>query len=584
MEGMTHRWGMSRFVGRGEAVGLRLGVDPLVERWLWSRGYRDEGEARSFLRPSLSALHDPALLPGCERACARILEAMSRRERIVIYGDYDVDGMTASAILYRVIRAIDPEADVSTYVPHRLDEGYGLHGEALRALAGEGARVVVSVDCGITAVEAAREAKEAGLDLIITDHHNPPAHDDPLPDAYCVVHPRVGGAGYPFGELCGAGVAFKMAWCLATTSAGTERVDASMRLVLLDCVALAGLGTIADIVPLRDENRVIAKHGLARLRSTEIEGLGALIRASGLEGEEIDSEHVGFVLGPRLNACGRMGHAREAVELLTTARGERAAEIARELTRLNEDRRAEEARITGEAIELTLRNGMGGDATRAIVLACEGWHPGVIGIVCSRLVERYHKPTILLNRDGDQLQGSGRSIDGFNLHGALVACAGHLTKFGGHDMAAGLAMDGSAFEGFVRDFLAHAEEHIDSSMLLPGLDVDCEAGLGELTMDAAHCFDSLGPFGRESGRPRLLMRRVVVDDEPRPMGSKGAHAQITVVDGGMRMRLVGWNWGERVSRIRRGDRVDVVVTPKINRWRGRVSVEGELRDLRASLT
>jgi len=584
MEGMTHRWSLSRFVGRDEAPSLRLGVDPLVERWLWSRGFRDEATARSFLQPRLTELHDPSLLSGCDAACARILDAMSRRERIVIYGDYDVDGMTASAILFRVIRAIDAGADVTTYVPHRLDEGYGLHGEAIRILGDEGARVVVSVDCGITAVEAARAAKDAGIDLIITDHHNGPGEGEALPDAFAIVHPRVGESVYPFPDLCGAGVAFKIAWRLASLASGSERVAEGLRVVLLDCVALAALGTIADIVPLRDENRVIAKFGLARLRSTSIEGLSALIRAAGLEGEEIDSEHVGFVLGPRLNACGRMGHAREAVELLTTATGKRAAEIARELTRLNEERRAEEARITDEAVELTIRSGMGDESTRAIVLANEGWHPGVIGIVCSRLVGRFHKPTILLNRADGVLQGSGRSIDGFNLHGALAACSVHLYKYGGHDMAAGLAMESASLDGFVRDFLAHAEAAIDASMLRPGLDVDCEAVLGEVTMDAAHCFDSLGPFGRESRRPSLLMRRVVVDREPAPMGSTGAHAQITIADAGRTMRLVAWNWGERVSRIRRGDCLDVVVTPKINRWKGRASVEGELRDLRASAT
>lgn len=573
---------MSRFVGRDEAVGLRLGggIEPLMERWLWSRGLRDEPSARAFLEPRLHALHDPSLLPDCDKACARILGAVSRRERVVIYGDYDVDGMTASAILYRVLKAIDPGADVATYVPHRLDEGYGLHGEAMRGLAAEGARVVVSVDCGITAVEAAGAARDAGLDLIITDHHNPPAAGAAVPEAFCIVHPRLPGSAYPFGELCGAGVAFKLAWRLATMSAGSDKVDESMRLVLLDSVALAGLGTIADIVPLKDENRIIARFGLQRLRSTAIEGLSALIRASGLEGEEIDCEHVGFVLGPRLNACGRMGHAREAVELLTTATGDRAREIAEGLTRLNEDRRAEERRITDEAVEMAQRAGMGEPDKRAIVLACEGWHPGVIGIACSRLVNRFHKPTILMNRDNGTLQGSGRSIDGFNLHGGLAACAGHLTRFGGHDMAAGLALEAGAFEGFVEDFLRHAFETIDESLLRPGLEIDCEAVMEELTIESARRLESSGPFGREHARPQILVRDVVVDRDPTPMGSQGTHAQITVAQRGRTMRLVAWNWGGRIGQIRRGERLDVVMTPKINRWRGRTSVEGELRDVR----
>lgn len=585
MDGMTHRWSMSRFVGVDEAVGLRLGgEEPLVARWLWSRGLRDEASALAFLEPRMSGLHDPSLLPNCEKACARILDALSRRERVVIYGDYDVDGMTASAILYRVLKAVDPGADVVTYVPHRLDEGYGLHRDAMRALAADGARVVVSVDCGITATDAAQAARSAGLDLIITDHHNPPATDEPLPEAYCIVHPRLAGSAYPFGELCGAGVAFKIAWRLATMSAGSDKVDASMRMVLLDAVALAGLGTIADIVPLKDENRIIARFGLQRLRSTGIEGLTALIRASGLEGEDIDSEHVGFVLGPRLNACGRMGHAREAVELLTTATGERARAISEELTRLNGDRRAEERRITEEAGEMALQGGMGDPEKRAIVLACEGWHPGVIGIACSRLVGRFHKPTILMNRENGTLRGSGRSIDGFNLHGGLAACAHRLTQFGGHDMAAGLAMETGAFDGFVEDFMRHAFEMIDASMLRPALEVDCEAMLEEMTIDSARRLGSSGPFGRQHAPPRLLLRDVVIDRDPTPMGSRGTHAQLTIARHGRTMRLVGWNWSEHLGRIRRGERVDVVITPRINTWRGRRSVEGELRDLRAAAT
>lgn len=584
MDGMTHRWDMARFVAADEAVGLRLGVEPLVERWLWARGLRDAASAGAFLGPKLMMLHDPSLLAGCDRACERILSAVRGGERIVVYGDYDVDGMTASAILYRVLKAIDAGADVRTYVPHRLEEGYGLHGGALGALAREGATLVVSVDCGITAVDAARQAKDAGLDLIITDHHNPPAGGAALPDAYAIVHPRVGDCAYPCGDLCGAGVAFKIGWRLATMAHGGEKVDERMRLVLLDALALAALGTIADVVPLRGENRIISRFGLARLRSTAIEGLTELIRASGLEGEEIDCEHVGFVLGPRLNACGRMGHAREAVELLTTAAGARAREIADRLTRLNEERRVEERRITDEAVELAVRAGMVDDSSRAVVLAREGWHPGVIGIVCSRLVGKFHRPAILLSRDNGTLQGSGRSIEGFNLHAGLAACAAHLTRFGGHNMAVGLAMESGAFDGFVEAFLAHARASIDESLMRPTLEVHCEALLEELTIEAAMRLEGLGPFGLECARPRVLLRDVIVDREPMPMGSDGAHAQMVFARGGRTIRVVGWDWGARIGRVRRGERLDVVVTPRVNRWRGRVGVEGELRDLRAAAT
>ncbi|MBZ0171517.1 MAG: DHH family phosphoesterase, partial [Phycisphaerales bacterium] len=372
-----------------------MGRADLLEKVLAVRGVTD---ARAFLDPSLLHLHEPGLLPGIDRACERLLAAARAGEPIVVYGDYDVDGMTATAILYRVLRALEPGADVSTYVPHRLEEGYGLNSAAMLELSGRGARVVVSVDCGITAHEPARVAREVGLDLIITDHHNPPDGGETVPEAYAIVHPRLpfAGAAYPFGELCGAGVAYKIAWRMATMHEGSERVAGPVRTLLLDLLALAALGTVADVVPLVDENRVITRFGLSRCRTTAITGLVALIEAAGLAGEAIDSESVGFRLGPMLNASGRMGHAAEAVELLTTEDRSRADEIARGLCELNEERKRTQLKIFEQAVEMAEAAGMTGDDRRAIVLAHEDWHPGVVGIVCSRLVERYSRPAVLM--------------------------------------------------------------------------------------------------------------------------------------------------------------------------------------------
>jgi single-stranded-DNA-specific exonuclease len=360
MRGLTHRWippdlndpGGSPESGVATATVGAARLEPLVARVLLARGKRTYEEIAAFCHPRLTDLHDPALLPDIDKAAQRLLSALSAGEPIVIYGDYDVDGMTATAILFHTMRAIAPGAPVSTYVPHRLDEGYGLHSEAIEQLAREGARVVVSVDCGVTAFEPATVARRLGLDLIITDHHNLAGEgaastqgDEQLPDAFAVVHPRRKCSAYPFPDLCGAAVAFKLAWRMATTAAG-GRVGDAMRSTLLDMLALAALGTIADIVPLVGENRLIARHGLARLRSTGLQGLATLIEVSGLAGENIDAEHVGFWLGPRLNACGRMGHAREAVELLTTAPPDEARRIATKLTALNEDRQKTERAIT----------------------------------------------------------------------------------------------------------------------------------------------------------------------------------------------------------------------------------------------
>ncbi|MEM1164741.1 MAG: single-stranded-DNA-specific exonuclease RecJ [Planctomycetota bacterium] len=582
---MTHRWSVRTDAGGDEAemrLAARLRIEPVVARVLLARRRGDEAE--SWLTPSLRAgLHDPSHLPDLDRAAARLLDAARSGHPIAIYGDYDVDGVTASAILWHVLRAVVPHALLMTYIPHRLDEGYGVHAGAVRTLAEQGARVIVSVDCGVTAFEPAAAARECGVDLIITDHHNLPPRESGLPDAYAVVHPRLEGSEYPFGELCGAGVAFKLAWRIATMAAGSERVHEPMRETLLDLLALAALGTVADIVPLVDENRVIARFGLARVRTTRIAGLGALVRASGLAGESVDAEAAGFKLAPRLNACGRLGHAREALELLTTAEGDRAGEIARVLTSVNAERQSIERRIFEEACEAAESAGQTEPSARAIVLADERWHPGVVGIVCSRLVRRYHRPSILLHRDNGTCAGSGRSIDGYSLHAGLAASAAHLTRFGGHDMAAGLALETAHLDAFSATFGAHAAEHIDDSMLVRRLDVDAPATLSELSAESVHRLRTLGPFGRENPPPRLVVRDLRIADAPRLMGERGRHLALRASAGGASaIRLIGWGWGDRAEHLAAGQRIDAVIEPKLNTWNGVTSVEGELVDARVA--
>jgi single-stranded-DNA-specific exonuclease len=551
----------------------------LVERILASRGLTDPEQAEGFLNPSLSDLHDPSLIPDLDRAAQRLIEAARGGEPIVIYGDYDVDGITATAILFHMLRAIEPDCRVETYVPHRIEEGYGLNADAIRLLAAGGARVVVSVDCGITAIEPARVAKEAGLDLIITDHHNPPRSMDDLPDAFAVVHPRRPDSAYPFGELPGAGVAYKLAWRLATLHCGCERVRDDLRALLVELLALTSLGVIADVVPLVGENRVIARFGLGRVKGSRLAGLRALVEASGLGGDNVDAEAVGFRIAPRLNAAGRLGHAREAVELLTTATNERATEIATSLTALNDERRAVEAKILSQASEMIEHEGLAGDDRRAIVLAHDAWHPGVVGIVCSRIVERFGRPTILLRNQDGVCTGSGRSIEGFNLHGALQRCSEHLTSFGGHDMAAGLRLDAGCLDAFVSAMVATANESLNLDDLIPTLRVDGDAHLSELSRSAIGEIDRLAPFGR--GNPRVLVRLsgLRVERTPNRFGSKGAHLAIHAGCDGQFVRLVGWRMGHLADQIARGDQIDVVVTPKVSHFGGRASVEPELHDL-----
>ena len=483
----------------------------LVDRILAARGHAGGSpEAARFLTPSLKDLHDPTLLEGIDRAAERLLRAARVGERIVIYGDYDVDGVTATAILYHTLLTLHPDANIETYVPHRIDEGYGLNAEAIARLADAGARVIVSVDCGITAFEPARVARSRGVDLLITDHHTmSPEAGVQLPDAFACVHPAIergSGACYPNTDLCGAGVAFKLAWRIATLHAGGdgERVAPRVRETLLDMLALASLGVIADVMPLVGENRVIARFGLSRMKSTQLEGLHALIDASGMGGERVQAEDVGFKLAPRLNACGRMGHAREAVELLTTATGDRARAIAEELTRQNDTRRATERAIFDHAEKLASESGMTGQDHRAIVLAHETWHQGVVGIVCSRLVERFHRPTILFQNHGEMCHGSGRSIDGFSLHGAIEACKDHVETFGGHEMAAGLKVRTDRLEAFARAFTEVCNQRLREDDLLPQARYDTMTSLADLTLEGVRDLARLAPFGR--GNPPVCVR------------------------------------------------------------------------------
>lgn len=600
IEGLTRRWAVRSTQPNPEMqsrLAAAMQTEPLVARFLVSRGYTEPEQALAYASPTLTALHDPSLMPGMDTAAQRILDAIRSGQQIAIYGDYDVDGITATSILYHAIRAIQPDAQVRPYIPHRLDEGYGLNGAAIRRLHDEGAGLIVSVDCGITAFGPAKVARDLGIDLIITDHHNIEAEsespDSKLPAAFAVVHPRIRSGGvtpYPFGELCGAGVAFKLAWRVATLASGGDRVGPEIRAVLLDLLALAALGTIADIVPLVDENRIIASFGLRYIRSTKLTGLRALLGASDLLDESIDAEKVGFILGPRLNACGRMGHAAEAVEMLTVASGSRAQQIAEQLNEQNKQRQATERKIFEQACELAEQGGMtGADGRRAIVLAHEKWHPGVVGIVCSRIVQRYHRPAILMQLERGEsgsitCKGSARSIDGYSIHAGLSACADLLDTYGGHDMAAGLSLNGLNLNSFRDALCTHADEWISDEMMVPGLTIDCEAHLGEFSPNAIEKLLALGPFGRSNPSPRLLVRGVTVADEPRVMGSNGRHLSFFAADPASpkarQIRVVGWSWAAHRDQVRRGNRFDLVLSPKINRWNGRVSVEPELQDLR----
>lgn len=578
--GMLYRWSPRR---PGETA-----TGGLLDRVLAARGIVGEQAAGAYLHPSLGQLHDPSLMPGLDRAAERILAALDRGERIAIYGDYDADGATATAILYHTLTAIRPEAaaesesQIVCYVPHRLDEGYGLHEDAIALLAEAGCTLIVSVDCGITAVGPATAARKLGVDLIITDHHNPPASEADLPDAFAIVHPRAPGSEYPFEGLCGAGVAYKLAWRMCTMKSGSAKVEPALRALLIELLALAALGSVADVVPLTDENRAIAKFGLGRIKNSPLGGLRALVEACDLGNEKVRSEDVAFRLAPRINACGRLGHARDTVELLTTAAGERAEELAAQLARQNDQRRRVERAIFDQACELAEASGMTGDDRRAIVLAHEDWHPGVVGIVCSRLVERFARPVILMQRAAELTGGSGRSIDGFSLHAALTDCADLLAGYGGHDMAAGLRLKTADLETFTERFIERTNAQLAPHDLVRTTRYDTDAELGELTIDSINDLGRMEPFGRDNPPVQVRLRGLRVSAPPRYFGSAGDHARLTVTDGKRTVQLLGWRWAERLQAVSPGVTIEAIVTPGLNRWNGMCRVEPLLVDLRTT--
>ncbi|MFN3166548.1 MAG: single-stranded-DNA-specific exonuclease RecJ [Phycisphaeraceae bacterium] len=582
---------------------LLPGLHPLVDRLLRARGVQDADAAERFLRPRLTHLFDPATLPGCVRAAERLKRAVDDNQPIIIYGDYDVDGVTASAILYHTLRQAG--ATVSTYVPHRLDEGYGLNAQAIKRLCetGETKPLIVSVDCGITANEPAKIARDHGVDLIITDHHE--FETDRLPDAYALVHPGldmfdvrcamsdappprtsdIQHRTYPNRDLCGAGVAYKLAWQFALTYCGCEqggKLPDAYRQLLLDLLAFAALGTVADVMPLVGENRAITTFGLQRISHTRFEGLDALIDASNLRSEKIDSYHIGFVLGPRLNACGRMGHAKEAVELLTTAAGDRARELAEQLHHANEDRKATERDILEQASEMVLANGYDGEETRAIVLGHEDWHPGVVGIVASRLVERFCRPVVLLCIDPatGEAKGSARSVDTVNLHEAIGACAAHLTKFGGHAMAAGLSLPSVSLNAFRDALVEQVNAALDINDMVQRVRIDASIALDDCDVCVFELLQSLAPFGRGNPKPRLVAERLTLDRPAQRMGARGKHLSLYLKRGGRSIRAVAWGMGDRAEQLPAGAVVDVVFQPAINDWRGNRSAELHVIDLR----
>ncbi len=586
-----------------------------------NRGYFDMDSVERFLQASLQLLYDPMSLGGVASAAQRLIDAVKRNEKIIIYGDYDVDGVTSTALLTRILT--DLGGRVSYFVPNRVTDGYGLNTRNIRQIARAGSNVLVTVDCGINALEEVRLAQQLGMDVIITDHHEPKIEDDIddydyvfqsnlfdfalevgngdgklsgfnviLPPAYAVINPKLGH--YPFSDLAGVGVAFKLAHGIIKL-ARDQNLEKAFEIDLKDHLDLVALGTIADAVPLRDENRILAKAGLAVLTNTKKAGLHKLIEIARLKRMDVSS--VVFGLAPRINAAGRLAEARKAVELLLTPSLTKAELIVRELDDINRERQRVERETFKSAresfekylnIELPdtdrlpggLRNYMP-DSPNVIVLADDTWNPGVIGIVASRMVERYYLPSVIIALQGDSGKGSCRSTRDFHIFDALRQCSHLLNGYGGHRVAAGLTISRDKVDTLRDSLNAIAGATLSEDDFIPVLDIDAEISLKECTVDFGELLEKCEPHGQSNPRTSFIIRAVKLVEDPTVLKEK--HVKLCVEQHGEYRKIIAFNWADRLPEIVMWQRMDIVVHPYLNYYRSEASLELQLIDAKESL-
>ena len=536
-----------------------LGITPLTARVLAARGFADASQARQLLQGG-PPLRDPFRLPDMEAAVDRIRRALARGEGILVVGDYDADGVAAAALLYRGLRRLEPAARVEVYIPDRLREGYGVPGGALDVADAVGATLLITVDNGIAAHGPLAEARRRGIDAIVTDHHQ--VQGD-LPPAVAVVNPHRPDSEYPWRGLCGTGVVFKLLQALV----GDEPAPS-------EWWQLAAVATVADVVPLQDENRTLVQRGLEELAASPLPGLAALAEAAGLSDTRLDAHGVAFILAPRLNAAGRMGSASQAFELLATDSRTRARALALAVEQLNRLRRQQEELALGQALA-RLERGEGLIGGEVIALADPRWHQGVLGIVASRLVDVFHRPALVGRREGDRITGSGRSIAGFHLFRALEACAELFDRFGGHAQAAGFTLPAARWGDLGQRLAAEARAHLAPEDRVPLLEVDAVVRPDEVTVAAVRELERLAPFGEGHPEPVIAL----VDLGPvaaRPVGEEGEHLRLEWAGGS----AVAFGLGALAERVRRVGRVEVAVRPRVGTFRGEERVDLHVADVR----
>ena len=547
-----------------DRVSSNAGISRFLAKIFISRGMEDKESIKKFLNPSLDMLYDPFLLKDMQKAVDRIILAIERKEKIVIYGDYDVDGITSTSVLYNFLKSRN--ADVDYYIPDRIDEGYGLTAGTVEKVCAMNASLVITVDCGITAIDEVNYINNRKIDVIVTDHHE---CKEILPDAHAVISPCRPDSQYPFSYLAGVGVVFKLvhAICIAM-GLGTEYLN------YLDLVAL---GTVADVVPLVDENRVIVSCGLDKVRNTANTGLKKLVENCNPNSKPITSWMIGYVMAPRINAAGRMGDARRAVRLFTTEDETEASDIVLQLNDENRLRQDMEAEILNEAISI-----IDADESymkeKVLVVAGEGWHHGVIGIVASRITEKYHRPCLLFSKEGDIAKGSGRSIDSFDLFEALTHCQDLIDRFGGHEQAAGLTVPADNLPAFRKKINEYADSILNDEDLMPQIEIDVRIDKDDLNRDNIIELDALAPFGAGNPAPVFVYRDLKIGNI-RTVGDN-RHLKLKLQDEEHLFDAIGFNMGDKADVLRTGDMVDAACTLEINTWNSIDTIQMNLRDLR----
>jgi len=539
-----------------------LGISRIAAQLLINRGIKDEMQAHHFLSGSVASLHEPFLFSDMEKSVSRIKRAIKEKENILIYGDYDVDGITSAALLKKVLTHL--KASVTAYIPNRLEEGYGLNTKAIKLIHQRKNSLIITVDCGISANEEVALANRLGMDVIITDHHE--IKDLLLPDAHSIINPLKTNCNYPFKHLAGVGLAYKLA----------EALVAGTTYPIEDHMDLVALGTVCDVSPQNGENRILTKCGLEKLTNTKNKGLKALIDTSGLKGRDISSSHIGFILGPRINAMGRIGSPDVALNLLMTDDDAEAVHLAGILNRENRNRRKIESAVLKEVLE-KLEREINFKDTKVIVLSGRGWHPGVIGIVASRIVDRYYRPTIVITLNGRRGKGSGRSIDNFHLFNAISASKKHLVNFGGHEMACGLVIEKKNITGFTDDINKFAADKITDRDLYPTLNIDMEIALSELTEGLVNELHRLAPFGPENPRPVFASSELYLKREPRRIAKNGFKMWVT--DEVVTCEAVNFR-AQNMHMPAAHTKLNLAYSPSINTWQGVSSLQLDLRDLK----